>query len=788
MPTSIFKLDKALDHLRTLSPGIIVIFRIRPLILITAVATSLILISIGCTCAQENPFDSGSGSESTPSRPVKVLEEPEIGSDTPQTASLLIRSVKQSNPESPIELARAIKVMLNVRQFDFAKYYLSRLMSASMEENQQAELVSELGSDFFFTLHATEELAPEGREFSRKMLAANRQVQQSPEQIQGLVAKLNDPSIAIRSRAFRGLRRIGPTAIAALIEVFSDQDSKAVFPGVRGALRSMGEQAIPLLRGAAVADHAGVRSESLQALAHYRGEGVADVLASAVLSTTENVQVRNAVAYAMRDQKYRLPASSDLVLRLKNRADSLLAGKETVRGSLASTMQVWQWDSETSKLKPVKVTLATASRYEAARLAREAYAIEPQSTTLRQLYLLTQLEVAKRSVGTQGESNVVKGKEFFRDLPSSVGTVSPQELNELLKLAVEKKAVPAAIACCELLAESGGTHVFHSAGSQMPPIVQSIMLGDRHLQFAALNVIDKLDPATAYPGSSLAVKLAVFLADTHQRSVGLVGHHRLGVAQTIAGSLPSAGLFGASASTSRSCFDFATRDPDVRLVLISDTLVAPRFDELIRQLRADFRTARTPIGLMLRGGSQNQAVARMIAKDPLTYAFPVAIDGELLATHVRRASSLGDADLSLVTDGDRYRHAEASAKWLAKISSDRQRFGFYELGSFQQQLAGLLYRPGLEDAASQILANLGTPLAQRELANFASQKTVPPQRRRIAADSLSRSIEAGSTLLTRGQIKQQYDRYNASEQESEDARDILGSILDAIEQRRFKSR
>lgn len=755
--------------------------------MITAIATSLLLISVGCTCAQESPFDSGGGS-AVPTKPTKVLEEPDVGPDTPQTARLLIRSVKQSNPQSPVELARAIKVMLNVRQFEFAKYFLSRLMAASMDQNQQAELVRKLGSDFFFTLHATAELAPEGRDFSRQMLTTSRQVQHSPEQVQRLIEKLNDPSIAIRSRAFRGLRRIGPTAIAALIEVFADQDRQDVFPGVRGALRSMGDQAISLLRGAAVADHAGVRSESLQALAHYRGEGVADVLAAAAFSATENVQVRNAVAYAMRNQKHPLPASSDLVSRLKDRANALLTGKETVRGSLASTMQVWQWDAEINKLQPLRVTLATASRYEAVRLAREAYAINPQSITLRQLYLLTELEVTKRSVGTQGYSSVIMGKDFFKKLPASIGTVSPQELNELLKLAVNKEAVAAAIACCELLADSGDTQLFHSADSQLPPVVQAIMLGDRHLQFAALNVIDKLDPKTAYPGSSFAVKLAVFLADSHQRSVGLVGHHRMEVAQTIAGTLPSVGLFGASAATSRSCFNFATRDPDVSLLLISDTLVGPRFDELIRQLRADFRTARAPVGLMLRGGRQNQAITRMLADDPLTYAFPVAIDEDLLAAHVRRASSLVDADLSLVNDDDRYRHAIAAAKWLEKISADRQRFGFYDLGQYQQQLAGLLYRPGLEDAASHILANLGTPLAHRELANLASQKSVPPQRRRIAADSLNRSIKNGSTLLTRGQIQQQYDRYNASQFEPEKTREILGSILDAIEQRRDDAR
>ena len=695
--------------------GNFVIFRIHPLILTPAIAASLILVLIGCACAQQNPFAGGGtrgNDTATATKSTVELDEPEVASDAPKTAKLLIRSVKQSDPQTPLELATAIRVMLNVRQFDFAKYYLSRLMAVSLDAGQQAELVQKLGSDFFFTLHATEQLAPEGREFSRQMLAGNRQFEESPEQIQKLVDKLNESSIAVRSRAFRHLRRLGPAAVAALIEVFADQDRKNDFPGVRGALRHMGQQAIPLLRAGSVADHAGVRTESLQALAHYRGEGVADVLAAAALSTLENAQIRNAVVVAMRAQKYPLPAASDLVSRLKKRADSLLRGKEQVHGSLSPTLQVWRWNSEEMELQSVLATVATASRYEAARLAREAYSIESQSTSLRQLYLLTKLDVAKRSVGTQGESSVVTTKQLSKALLPSIGTVSSYELNELLKLAVEKKTVPAAIACCELLAQTGqssGTQLFYSAGSQLPPLMQAIMLGDRHLQFAALNVIDQLDPATAFPGGSLAVKLAVFMADTDQRSVGLVGHHRLDIAQTIAGSLPSAGLASTAAATSRNLFEIATRDPDVSLMLISDTLVRPRFDELVKQLRSDFRTARTPIGLMVRGEHGNASVARMIAADSLTYAFPVALDGEALVAHVRRASSLVDADLSAISNGDRFRHASVATKWLAKISSDRRRFGFYELGPYQQRLVGLLYKPGLEDNASQILSNLGTP-------------------------------------------------------------------------------
>jgi len=776
-----------LQLLITVPLGNFVIVRIRPLILTMAAAASLTLLFVGIGCAQENPFGGG-GAPASAAKPAQVLEEPQIAPDAPATSQLLIRSVKQSNPQTPTELAKAVKVMLDLGQFEFAKFYLSRLMAVELEDQQRADVVREMGSDFFFELHATDELAPEGRDFSRRMLAANRVFRQSPDQLGQLIGKLNDPNIAIRSRAFRSLRSVGTTAIAALIEVFADADRKDDFPGVRGALQNIGPQSVPLLRGATVSNHPVVKAEALRALANYRSEGVADVLAAAALSSSHTERVRAIATLAMRDQGYSMPDPSELIARLQRRTDALLTGRQRLRGSLESMLTVWRWDSETNRLQSSRATVATASRYEAARLAGEVYGIDPQSRSSRQLYLLTQLEAAKRSVGTEGESAVVTAKAFYKELPSAVGTVTPQEFNELLKYAVEKKAVLAATACCELLAETNSADVFYSSGSRMPPVVRAIMLGDRHLQFAALNMIDRLDPAVAYPGSSLAVKLAVFLSNTGQRSVGLVGHHRLELAQTVAGSLLSAGMSGLSASSSRNFFEQAIADPDISLLLISDTLVRPRFDELVRQLRADFRTARIPIGLMVRDGDRHQAVSRMITEDPLTYSFPVAVDGDPLISNVRRAASLDDADLFSVSVGDRYRHAVLAAQWLAKISSDREKFGFYELGPHQQQLAGLLYRPGLEKSASEILANLGTPLSQRELANFASQSSLAAPVRRVAADSLSRSIERGSTLLTRDQIKQQYDRYNASEKSADGSTEILGSILDSIEQRRSISR
>jgi hypothetical protein len=124
---------------------------------------------------------------------------------------------------------------------------------------------------------------------------------------------------------------------------------------------------------------------------------------------------------------------------------------------------------------------------------------------------------------------------------------------------------------------------------------------------------------------------------------------------------------------------------------------------------------------------------------------------------------------------------------LAKIAADRERYSFYNLGTQQKQLTRLLYLPGFAESASQILASLGTPTAQRELVNFASQSGLPVEEREKAVEAFVRSVKKGGTLLTTDEIQQQYDRYNASKNEPEATQKVLGSILDAIEARKRAS-
>ncbi len=177
----------------------------------------------------------------------------------PKSINLIIRSIRETDPNSPVELARAVDSLMDVRQFVHAKYYLDLLSQSLLDDDRLFEIQQVLGSDFAMSLFTLEEMQPEGREFARKIFDATERKEFQPSRIEGLVKTLSNEDISIRSTAFRSLRQLGEPAAAAIINVFADATRADEFPFMRGALQRMGGSAIKPLAGAARAGHPRLR-------------------------------------------------------------------------------------------------------------------------------------------------------------------------------------------------------------------------------------------------------------------------------------------------------------------------------------------------------------------------------------------------------------------------------------------------------------------------------------------------------------------------------------------------
>ncbi len=93
---------------------------------------------------------------------VLPTELPAVDPSLPEGTRLVIRALRESNPQTEIELAKAIELMLDVEQYQQASYYLSRLQAFALDEASLFRIYEAMGSDFFLALHAIGDAIPAG--------------------------------------------------------------------------------------------------------------------------------------------------------------------------------------------------------------------------------------------------------------------------------------------------------------------------------------------------------------------------------------------------------------------------------------------------------------------------------------------------------------------------------------------------------------------------------------------------------------------------------------------------
>ena len=631
------------------------------------------------------------------------------------------------------------------------------------------ELSTQIGSDFFQGIYLKSELQPIGRTVGEFVLRGAQQGLQSPERYDSLLRSLNSDDISARNKALRQLRTIGEPAIANILNAFTQDNRVDEFPGLRSALQALSTELPAPIIAAAMANDPQVKLEAIRALAKVNSKEALSVLYLAIVASQQNELIRTtALEILTKRAGLQLDFSQieawfhrETVNSLQNKRDPVLVRQPS---------NTWIWDNKLQKVVSQPSNVATDRCRRASHFARGLYESNPQVSANRHLYLLTQLELAKRIAGP---STAIDSSEQIKKLH-----LSTAETNELLHLAIKRKLFPAATACCEILKSMGDVSVLTQLSGNYPPLTHAILSGERSVQFAALDAISQLDPQQAFPGSSHAVTLAVYLASGSGQPAALVGHHRLDIAQNYAASIASSGLRGESAMTGKQLFEIATTNSDVEIILISDTITSPGYYSLIQQLRSDWRTSQTPIAFLYSDARRSQRAALQLERNNVT-VLPFTSTADLIATSVDRM--VNQVSTFRQDRAERNRQARVAVQWLAKVAKNRSAYSFFDLGRHQARIQQLIYQPGFSTPVTEILANIATPQAQRQLLDFASENGLPIQQRQIAVEAFQDAVKRAGILLTTDEIMLQYNRYNASETQPKETQQLLGSVLDIIE-------
>ena len=698
----------------------------------------------------------------------------ELGLD--KSRRLIVETTRKADPQSAQALATSIKTLLDIDQFVDANYYLARLSKLELDDAALFDLNAAIGSDFFFRIHSQPQIQPFGQQFARKIFAAGDRFANDPVRLDELIRKLNDTSHVARQHAFSQLKRVGPNAAAAMIRVFTDSSRGGEFAAIRNALRSMGDLAIDPLLASVNANDIQVRYESLLALARVRTPDAFDSVLRALYASDTPAAIREAVEQALISTYGELPDQATAIDRVFRRANDRLLGRDRtmnqVKFDLNSAQVIaWRWDFANRQLVSELVSPETFGRLLALDRAADLVHLYPERNEFRQFFLLAYFDAAKRLVGPDRHLTAT-------DVQKDLGKLDAFEIDRTLLLALDKNLIPAAAGACDLLAEVGKPELLATNQRPTNGLTRAIQSGDRHTQFSAFRAIAKIDPQQGYPGSSQVLSAAVFFAGYGDRPSALIGHNRVATARNLSVALGSAGVSSRSVDSGREFFNEAISDSNIRYLFLSDSLSRPDYLELVQQVRADWRTKRVPIVILIERDNMARA-ERLAQTDARMLVLPLTLDEGSVVRQVERLKKLFDP--WELTNEQGISQGDFAVQWLQKIFRDRQAYQFYNIGDHQQFIADLIFSPMQRIPSIELLGALGTPLAQRNLIGFASQEGLPLEHRQAAVQAFGLAIKSHGVLLTSEEIRQQYQRYKSSENQPGEVQRVLGSILDLIE-------
>ena len=681
-----------------------------------------------------------------------------------------VAAIMATKPSTPAEQVRAAKILAGLDRPDLAKRFLMLVLAADLDQSQLFALEQHFGAPLFVNLSVRPELAPEGKQLADAVLQAAQAVLQDSARLDSLVRQLSAADVDTSLSAMEGLLQGGRVSIGVLIAALADPSRASEHEMARSALGQFGRAAVGPLMAALHGGDANVKNQAIRTLAGVGArEAVPFFLAPAVDPGTDQelqtIAQRGLITFGRP-----VPDASVAAAMLVREAKDYLKGRKRFREDLDGNVTVWAWDAEAGRPTSMQRPVHDASMVFAARLAEDAHRLNPTDEQVRVLYLTCLLEQAAQAAGLENRLPIAT------DSPAGKAAAAGLEVVEdVLVYAMERNYIGAAIAAVRILEERGSVLEQLCADCSGTPLIEALGHDNSRLRFAAVEAVVGLDPNTPFAGSAAIVNAVCHFATAQGERRALVAGPSTSESQRIAGHLAALGYVSDTARSGRELMALALRSADYELVLVDEGLQQPTIEFLLQQLRHDNRTAGLPVGIWARDGRLPRAV-HAARRDPLVTSFPRPHSQEVVDWQVEQVLSL--AGTGRLNSEQRLQQAGQAMQWLAEWSAGHKVF---RLPKRIDSVYEALFLPELANQATTILANTGTPQAQKALIELASRWTQPLTRRKAAVEALWDNTEGHGILLTSTEIMRQYDRYNQSETLDQPSQQVLSAILNCLE-------
>ena len=202
-------------------------------------------------------------------------------------------------------------------------------------------------------------------------------------------------------------------------------------------------------------------------------------------------------------------------------------------------------------------------------------------------------------------------------------------------------------------------------------------------------------------------------------------------------------------ASGRAALRMAFRCPDYELVVIDMATRGPPAEEIVQQLRQDYRTTSLRVALVARAGFLQRA-ARIAEQDPLAMAFSRPFDAEAARWQFGQLAALATPEF--VGFSEREALAVRALDCLARLGD--MSCELYDMRRAEDAALAGLAVPRLSGHAVPVLANIGTQTSQQALVDVASRLVNPLAIRRAAGIAFRSSVKRFGLLLGQEAVRE----------------------------------
>ena len=648
-------------------------------------------------------------------------------------------------PKTPTARMKAAIQMVDFGSPQLSRQYLGQILSANPSDEDLISLRKEFGSAALLRLSNLKSVQPESSQLLKLVNAASKRQATNPEFIDGMISNLFG-SPTKRATAIRDLQGLGSAVIPRMLTRWSQAEAGSDQDWLQYALLRIGSDGVPALIGALDSGDENLQSMAANTLGKLNArEAIPDL---GFLAFSKNVPVgvqlssRAALSRILKIPKSDL-IESGTVGHLYRSATLLMSGQSRLKKNPDGTTTVWYWDGEKNVLRRENAAADQAALQVGIRHIRRAVLLSPNEIRYQALLLTYLFERDKRSAGW--EQPVAKGKGTAFDL----GLTSGQPVvSASLEIALKHRRIAAAVMSLEVLSQIGAP-TWLNGNDTKTPLYDALNDADLRIQFAAAELVMKLEPKTVFPGASRVTSIfAKALHHSGEKHV-LVIDPNLSRAAKTAGALSALGYLPILSKTGKDGFRIASSRGDIEFAIIHANVIRWELTATLANFRADVRTTGLPIGIFAPDFLRPK-LHRLLSRTPRSVFLAETGNPKLLSSQVEPFLKQQVSKPLSAVETDQM--MKSSIHWLTVISRYPHK-NVFSLASAQESLFEAIGNLEISKQAISSVATLPSVASQTRLADTATAETFPMPLRVHAIDMLRQQITRHGLLLSLEKVR-----------------------------------